>query len=255
MLRFEGAVAGAIPIVRTLGEALAGDDVYAVAGVVNGTCASILGAMEGGAAYDEALAEAQRAGYAEADPLNDVSGIDAAHKLALIAQLAFDLAVISPRIRRMGIAGVTQREVARARARGLRIRLVAATVRTQHGILAEVAPVLVTHDHAFAQTAGAENVVVVVARDAGSLVLRGAGAGGPGTASAVLGDVVSVLRALGERRDLGLRGDAAALEPAIEVAPFYATLGRVADPPYALWSDAAIGLRAPCTNELLPSAL
>ncbi|MGA8326543.1 MAG: homoserine dehydrogenase, partial [Candidatus Cybelea sp.] len=171
-LRFEAAVGGAIPIVRTLHDALAGDEVLAVAGVLNGSCTSILSAMENGASFDEALARAKRLGYAEADPSNDVDGHDAAHKLALLAQLAFGLAVVSPRIPRSGIVPVTQRDVARARMLGLRIRLVAAMVLTARGIAAEVAPLLVPEEHEFGRTAGAENVVQIAARDAGRLVLR-----------------------------------------------------------------------------------
>jgi homoserine dehydrogenase len=237
-LHFEGAVAGAVPIVRTLGEALAGDEILSIAGVMNGTCTFILAAMEEGATFAEALASAQRHGYAEADPSNDVDGIDAAHKLALIAQLAFDLAVISPRIPRAGIAAITQRDVARARMLGMRIRLIAATVRTRTGILAEVAPALVSGEHDFAATTGAENVLHVCARDAGRLVLRGAGAGGAATASAVLGDVVTVLRRLGERRDLVSRGRAYPLAPAFEVARLFGAIGSVPElPGYAVWSD------------------
>lgn len=237
-LRFEGAVAGAVPIVRTLGEALAGDEILSIAGVMNGTCTFILAAMEEGASFAEALACAQRHGYAEADPANDVDGIDAAHKLALVAQLAFDLAVISPRISCAGIASIAQRDIARARMLGLRIRLIAATVRTHNGILAEVAPALVNEEHDFAATSGVESVLHVLARDAGRLVLRGAGAGGPATASAVLGDVVAVLRALGERRDLVLRGRAYPLAPAFEVAPLFGRIRTVTElPAYPVWSD------------------
>jgi homoserine dehydrogenase len=194
--------------------------------------------MEEGADYAGALAEAQRLGYAEADPSNDVDGIDAAHKLALLVQLAFGLAVISPRIRRSGIAAIARRDIARARMLGLRIRLVAAAIRTAHGTHAEVAPVLVPERHPFAQTQGAENVVRIVARDAGALGFRGAGAGGPATASAVLGDVVSVLRAIGERHDFAHRGRTGALEPAIDVTPFFASLPRTSElPQYPLWDD------------------
>jgi homoserine dehydrogenase len=239
-LRFEGAVAGAIPIMRTLDEALAGDEVRSVAGVINGTCTSILSAMERGASFAEALARAQELGYAEADPANDVDGIDAAHKLALVAQLAFDLAVISPRIARTGIAGVTQRDVGRAKMLGMRIRLVAATLRTPDGIAAEVAPVLIPHEHDFAATSGADNVLHVRSRDAGTLVLRGAGAGGPATASAVLGDVVTVLRAVAQRRDFSARGRVRRLAPAFAVGPLFAGNARHADlPEYPVWSDAA----------------
>jgi homoserine dehydrogenase len=244
-LRFEGAVAGAVPIVRTLAEALAGDEILSVAGVVNGTCTYILGAMEQGASFHEALAAAQRLGYAEADSSNDVEGIDSAHKLALIAQLAFDLAVVSPRIVTRGIACVSQRDIARARMLGLRIRLAAATVRAPDGIFAEVAPVLVPEVHDFAATSGADNVLHVCARDAGRLVLRGAGAGGAATASAVLGDVVAVLRALRERRDLSSRAPALALAQAFEVAPLFQGAGPLAElPHYHVWSDGLTSARA-----------
>lgn len=244
-LRYEAAVAGAIPIVRTLDEALAGDEIRSVSGVVNGTCTAILSAMEDGADYAGSLARAQRLGYAEADPSNDVGGLDATHKLALVAQLAFGLAVISPRIRHTGITTVTQRDVARARMLGSRIRLVASTVRTADGVLAEVAPVLVREDHDFAQTFGPENVVQIVARDAGRLVLRGAGAGGVATGSAVLGDIVTALRAIGERRDLTDRTYARRLDPAIDVAPFFATFPRTAElPQYPIWNDSATRLEA-----------
>jgi homoserine dehydrogenase len=237
-LRYEAAVGGAIPIVRSLEDALAGDDVRAIAGVFNGTCTSILSAMEDGANFADALQRAQRLGYAEADASNDVEGTDAAHKLALLIQLAFNLAVLSPRIRRTGISWITRRDIARARMLGLRIRLVAAAVRTPLGVLADVAPLLVPETHSFAQTHGAENVARVIARDAGSLELRGAGAGGPATASAVLGDVVTTLRAIGERHDLAHRGRDRALQPALEVAPLFDSLPRHPDvPQLAIWQD------------------
>jgi homoserine dehydrogenase len=238
-LRFEGAVGGAIPILRTLDEALAGDEVFSVAGVVNGTCTSILSAMEEGAGFDESLARAQQLGYAEADPTNDIEGIDVAHKLAIVAQLAFGLAVVSPRIRRTRISAVAQRDVARARMLGFRLRPIAAALRTPFGILAEVAPVLVSEDHEFARTTGAENVVQITARDAGRLVLRGAGAGGVATSSAVLADVVSVLRALGQGRGFDLRGRSSSLETAGRIEPFFDRLSRTAElPNYPIWSDA-----------------
>ena len=240
-LRFDAAVAGAIPLLRTLGEALAGDEVLAVAGIVNGTCGFILDAMERGASFDEALACARELGYAESDASNDLNGTDAAHKLASIAQLAFGLAVISPRIRHRGILGVSPRDIAEARARGMRLRLVAATTRIDRGIAAEVAVALVPHAHEFAQTRGAENVAHVFARDAGRLSLRGTGAGGRATASAVLGDVVAVLRAIGERRDFSVRERFAALDPALEVRPFFERHDRfesLAD--YPVWDDDAV---------------
>lgn len=241
-LRSEGAVAAAVPILRTLHEALAGDTIGSVAGVVNGTCTSILSAMEDGLGFDEALARAQALGYAESDPSHDLDGADSAHKLALLAQASFGLAVISPRIRYGGIRHVTQRDVARARMSGLRIRPVVAAVRTERGILAESAALAVPEDHEFARTAGPQSVVQVAARDAGRLVLRGTGAGGAATASAVLGDVVTLLRAIAQRRDQGLRGQGIALEPAIEVDPLFSRLPRSAElPDYSVWDDSLTG--------------
>jgi homoserine dehydrogenase len=239
LLRFEAAAGGAIPIVRTLGEALAGDEILAIAGVINGTCTAVLSAMEEGMRFDEALARAQRLGYAESQPANDVSGSDAAHKLALLAQVAFGLAVISPRIRRTGIAEIARADVERAREHGLRLRLIGAAVRTARGLSAEVAPVLVAEQHEFARTTGAENVVEVVARDAGRIVLRGAGAGGVATASAVMGDVVDVLRAIGDRGARGRRR--ASFEPALDVEPLFATR-RAAGWSHPIWNDGVTAL-------------
>lgn len=240
-LRFEAAVGGAVPILRVLGEALAGDCVLSVAGVLNGTCTAILSAMEDGIEFDEALSQAQRHGYAESDPASDLDAGDAAHKVAIIAQSAFGLAVISPRIRRAGISTVTQRDVARARMLGLRIRLVGAAVRTDAGLRAEIAPVAVREAHEFGRTQKAENAVNVIARDAGLLGLRGSGAGGVATASAVLGDVVTILRGLREGHDFGVRGRAGALRPAIEVEPFFERFARVPElPQYPLWDDATL---------------
>lgn len=241
-LRFDAAVAGAIPLLRTLDEALAGDEIRGVAGVLNGTCTFIIDAMERGAAFSEAVACAQELGYAESDPANDLDGTDAAHKLASVAQLSFRVATISPRIRRRGIAEISRDDVVRAGELGMKIRLVAATQRAPRGIAAEVAPVLLPQRHEFAQTSGAENVVQVDARDAGRLTLRGSGAGGRQTSSAVLGDVVAVLRAIGERRDFTTHRRAA-LEPALDVAPFFERFARAATlPQYPMWDDSVAGV-------------
>ena len=236
--RFEGAVGAAVPVLRVLGEALAGDAVASVAGVVNGTCTAVLSAMESGLSFDEALAGAQSLGYAEADPTLDIDGADSAHKLALLAQAAFGLAVITPRLRYSGIRAIGQRDIARARMSGLRLRPVVAAVRTERGILAESAAVAVPHDHEFARTAGPQSVVQVAARDAGTLTLRGLGAGGAATASAVLGDLVTLMQAVAERRDLSLPSRRAPLEPAIEVEPLFPRLPRCSElPEYHLWND------------------
>lgn len=237
-LRYEASACGAIPVVALLGQSLAGDRVDAIAGVMNGTCNAILSAMEQGAEYADALAEAQALGYAEADPSSDVEGLDATHKLAVLAQLSFDLALTSQRIRHSGISGVTKRDIARAAMLGYRIRLVAAAARAERGAYAEVAAVLVPAEHPFANLSGPENMVHVVARDAGSLHLRGRGAGGAATASAVLGDTVAALRAIGERH---LARAPRALNPALDVDSFFAELARHPElPKYPVWDDALL---------------
>ena len=186
----------------------------------------------------QALAQAQRCGYAEADPSNDVDGIDAAHKLAIVAQLAFGLSVVSPRIRR---TRHRRSDAARRRASavlGYADSAGRGSSAYAAGILADVAPVLVPQEHEFARTAGAENVVQVLARDAGGSSLRGTGAGGVATASAVLGDVVSVLRALGEDATSTLAGVRTRSRPAIDVDPFFSRFARAAElPGYPVWDD------------------
>jgi len=238
-LRYEAAACGAIPIVRALGESLAGDEVLAIAGVMNGTCTAILSMMEDGKSYQDALAEAQRLGYAEADPTSDVEGFDAAHKLALLLQLGFREAVVSPRIRRTGITAVTKRDIARAKMRGYRIRLVAAAMRGDAGTFAEVAPILVPELHPFAQTRGPENVVRVVARDAGPMLMSGLGAGGAATASAVMGDVVATLRSIAEQRNFGQRARLDAVAAPAALQPLFERFARDPDlPDLPLWEDA-----------------
>jgi homoserine dehydrogenase len=243
-LRFEGAVAGAVPIIRVLDDALAGDLITSVSGVINGTSTLILSAMEKGESYAHALAEAQRLGYAEADPSSDVEGIDAAHKLAVLMQLAFRLAIISPRIRRVGIADVTRHHVGRASMLGLRIRLVASAVRIDNHAFADVAPVLVPETHAFAQASGPENVVRIVARDAGTLTFRGAGAGGQATASAVLGDIVTALRVIGERHDLSHRSSFNQRATSSDISSFFGRLPRISElSDYPVWDDSITNAR------------
>ena len=237
-LRYEAAVGGAIPIIRSVNEGLAGDDIRGIAGVFNGTCTSILSAMERGADFQEALEHAQQLGYAENDPTGDISGRDSAHKLAVMAQRAFRLAVLSTRIRYDGIASITSDDVLRARDLGFRIRLIAAVVRTPSGILADVAPLLIAQSHAFANVFGVDNVARIVARDAGEIELRGAGAGGAATASAVIGDIVSVLRSIVERGPLARDSPGRALDRVFDVGPFFDRLRfNPALPNFPVWDD------------------
>jgi homoserine dehydrogenase len=202
-LRYEAAVGGAIPIVRALGGSLADEDVLEIGGVLNGTTNFVLDAMESGAEYGEALAEAQRLGFAEQDPRSDVDGHDAAHKLAILAGLAFRRPAVSTSLARRGIGAISRDDVRAGAERGLRLKLVAVARRAVlrraqddvEVVEAGVTPAYVPEDHPFARARGVENVVRVLGRGCGSLVFSGAGAGGDATASAVVADVLAALDA------------------------------------------------------------
>lgn len=198
-LRYEAAVASAVPIISILQHALAGDEILEIGGILNGTCNLILGAMREGQSFKDALAEAQREGYAEADPRNDIEGIDTAHKLAILIQNAFRQAIVSDRIPRRGIANINGGSVRQARQHGYELKLIGYARKSDQTIHAEVAPVLVPFTHAFARVKGVDNAVRVVGESSGPLFFSGAGAGREPSAAAVLGDVVTTLRAIAER--------------------------------------------------------
>ncbi|MGW8484150.1 homoserine dehydrogenase [Microbacterium sp. NPDC055903] len=198
-VHYEAAAAGAIPIIRPLRDSLAGDRVVRIMGIVNGTTNYILDRMDTeGADFGEVLADAQRLGYAEADPTADVEGYDAAQKAAILASLAFHTTVPLDAVHREGITGVTAAMIAQAREAGYVIKLLAVcerlTVDGAESISVRVYPALVSRSHPLASVHGANNAVFVEAEAAGSLMFYGAGAGGVQTASAVLGDVVSAAR-------------------------------------------------------------
>lgn len=198
-VHYEAAAAGAIPIIRPLRDSLAGDRIVRIMGIVNGTTNYILDRMDTqGDAFSEALAEAQRLGYAEAEPSADVESHDAAQKAAILASLAFHTAVPLDAVYREGITGVTPTMIEQARAAGRVIKLLAICERITTGsvesISVRVHPALVSREHPLASVHGANNAVFVEAEAAGSLMFYGAGAGGIQTASAVLGDVVSAAR-------------------------------------------------------------
>lgn len=198
-LYFEASVAGAIPLLRPLRESLAGDRVVKVLGIVNGTTNFILSKMdEEGADYAAVLAEAQRLGYAEADPTADVGGLDAAAKAAILAELAFHTRVTFDDVSCEGITGVTAADVAAARDMGFVIKLLAVAERTEdgRGVIVRVHPTMVPRDHPLASVRDAFNAVFIEAESAGEMMFYGRGAGGAPTASAVLGDVVAVARNL-----------------------------------------------------------
>lgn len=198
-VHYEAAVAGAIPIVRPLRDSLAGDRVRRILAIVNGTTNYILDRMDGeGADYADVLADAQRLGYAEADPTADVEGFDAAQKAAILASLAFHTTVPLEAVHREGISTIDAQMMDAARAAGYVVKLLAVCERLDdeggEAISVRVHPALVRRDHPLASVHGANNAVFVQAEAAGDLMFYGAGAGGIQTASAVLGDVVSAAR-------------------------------------------------------------
>jgi homoserine dehydrogenase len=195
-LYFEAAVAGAIPLLRPLRESLVGDRVERVIGIVNGTTNYVLDRMDrAGDTLEVALAEAQRLGYAEADPTADVDGLDAAAKAAILASLAFHTRVTAEQVDVTGIRGVTTGDIASAQAMGGVVKLLAVAERLdQARIGAWVGPAIIPREHPLGSVHGAFNAVFVEAEAAGSLMFYGQGAGGTPTASAVLGDVVTAAR-------------------------------------------------------------
>lgn len=200
-VRYEAAVAGAIPIIRPLRESLAGDRVDRILGIVNGTTNYILDQMDStGASFDEALAVATELGYAEADPTADIGGYDAQAKAAILASLAFHTSVPVESVYREGITQVTSAQIESAKKAGYVVKLLAICERIPNaetgrdGISARVYPALVPRSHPLAAVHGGNNAVFVEAHAAGPLMFYGAGAGGVQTASAVLGDLVSVAR-------------------------------------------------------------
>jgi homoserine dehydrogenase len=193
-LRFEGAVAGVVPVIRVLQETLAAAHVERVHGIVNGTTNYILTEMaRGGLSYAEALARAQDLGYAEADPTDDVTGRDAAAKMAILARLAFSTPVTLDQVTYEGIEHITAEDVEYAREIGLGLKLIGTAERVDGGISVRVHPAFLYPGHPLASVNGACNAVTVESEAITEITLSGPGAGGPQTASAVLGDVVSAM--------------------------------------------------------------
>lgn len=218
-LLFEAAVGGGIPIIRPLSESLAGERLTSVMGIVNGTTNFILSEMtDTGSSYADALAIAQRLGYAESDPTADVSGADAAAKAVILAGLAFGVWVDLERIHSQGIEGVSGTDIDFAAQLGYVLKLLCVADAGDRGVAVRVHPALVPTDHPLAAIRGAQNAVFVQGPSLGELLFSGPGAGGEPTATAVLGDVVSAARefladapvaprvrvAAGDTRDFGL---------------------------------------------------
>ena len=195
VLAFEAAVAGGIPVIKAVREGLAGNRIRRVAGILNGTCNYILTQMHArGRAFADVLADAQKLGYAEADPSFDVDGIDAAHKLAILAALAFGRPVDFASIHIEGIRAVSALDQGFARELGYRIKLLGIARQTEAGIESRVHPCMVPEAAPLARVDGVHNAVVVEGDFAGRLMLEGRGAGAGPTASAVVADLIDIAR-------------------------------------------------------------
>jgi homoserine dehydrogenase len=194
-LNFEAAVAGGIPIIKTLREALAGNQVRRVYGILNGTCNYILTQMqEEHRAFAEVLKEAQDKGYAEADPTFDIGGFDTAHKLALLTSLAFGTKVALDHIHVEGIQGISQADIEAADDLGYRIKLLGVALLTDSGIEQRVHPAMVPKHSAIAEVSGVTNCIAIDGDFVGNVLLAGPGAGAKATASAVAGDILDIAR-------------------------------------------------------------
>jgi homoserine dehydrogenase len=194
-LNFEAAVGGAIPIVKTLREGLAGNSLARVYGILNGTCNYILTRMEQeGLSFDDCLKDAQRLGYAEADPTFDIEGHDTAQKLSILASLAFGTKVDESAVYVEGISSITPADLAAAAELGYRVKLLGVAMKTPKGIEQRVHPTMVRKETAIAQVMGVTNAVTIDAAGINPLTLVGPGAGGTATASAVLSDIGDIAR-------------------------------------------------------------
>jgi homoserine dehydrogenase len=197
MVAFEAAVAGGIPIIKAMRESLAANRVEWVAGIINGTCNFILTEMRNhGREFADALRDAQAKGYAEADPTFDIEGIDTAHKLTILASIAFGIPLQFDKVHVEGITGVAREDVVNAEALGYRVKLLGIARRNEEGIELRVHPTLIPERRLIANVDGVMNAVLVRGDAVGPLLFYGAGAGAEPTASAVVADLVDVTRAL-----------------------------------------------------------
>lgn len=194
-LLFEAAVASGVPIVRTLRDSLSGVMVHRVSGILNGTCNFLTTQMlETGRSYEDVLAEAQRLGYAEADPTLDVSGMDAAHKAAILSSIAFSAEIEFEKVDIRGVEQIALVDLIFADRLGYAIKLIAEGVLGEEGVVCRVEPKALSHDHPLAQVNGSLNTVRVEGAPLGAVTLTGPGAGAGPTASAVMGDVSKLFR-------------------------------------------------------------
>src|SRR3982751_517511 len=195
-LRYEAAVGGGIPLIAPLTDDLAANRVLELRAIINGTCNYILTRMASGEGFDDALKKAQQAGYAEADPRDDIEAVDAGDKLCVLLRLAFDVSCTPAQLHRQGIAGLDAKDLAYGRELGYVLKLLAVARSTGDGVEARVHPAFLPSGHPLARVDGAYNAVHVVGDLCGPVMFSGLGAGGDATASAVLADVVQVARRL-----------------------------------------------------------
>ena len=196
LLNYEAAVAGGIPVIKTMREAMAGNAISRVFGILNGTCNYILTRMEAeGLSFDECLKDAQRLGYAEADPTFDIEGYDTAHKLSILTSLAFGSRIAADDIYMEGISNISQADIRAASELGYRIKLLGVAQKTESGIEQRVHPTMVPTASVIAQVHGVTNAVAIETDILGELLLSGPGAGGSATASAVVGDIADIAKA------------------------------------------------------------
>ncbi len=240
---FEAAVAGGVPIIRTLREGLASDRITRICGILNGTTNYVLEAMGSGADYRSVLADAQRQGFAEPDPTLDVSGRDAADKLVILAQLAFGARVRAEDIPTQGITDLGPEVIADARELGYKVKLLALAERRKGGIDLRVHPTFVSLDHPLSAVPGAQNAVAVTSDALGVTSYQGAGAGGLPTGSSVVSDLIEAARNVragisGRIAPVGVR--APKILPADDAVSAYYLRLSVADKPGVLASVAQI---------------
>ena len=193
---FEAAVGGGIPLISTFRTDLQANKIERVSAVINGTTNYVLGRMASGSTMTDAIREAQEAGYAEADPTDDIGGFDAAYKLAILGSIAYEIKVRPDEIYREGIEGVEPVDFRYARELGFAIKLIAHTQRHPGRVEARVHPAMIPLDHPLARVEGAENAVFVEGDLVGQVLLVGQGAGGRPTASAVVGDLIDLARSI-----------------------------------------------------------
>ena len=242
VIRFEAAVAGGIPVIKALTEGLAGNEITRVMGVMNGTCNYILTQMEAtGRGYNALFEECAQLGYLEADPLLDVGGIDAGHKLALLTSIAFGTKPSFADVKLEGIQRIAIEDIRHAADMGYRIKLLGVAQRTARGIEQRMTPCLVPAESPLGQLEGGTNMVVIEGDSINQVVLRGPGAGEGPTASAVMGDVLDIARGL-RIPTFGVPATTLTEEPSAQTslpAPYYLRMA-LQDKPGALAKVAAV---------------